>query len=381
VVVMPGSVEEAASVVEAAGREGASVVAYGGGTKMGMGNRPRGVDVVLGMERLNRMVDHQPGDMTATFEAGVPLSEANRRLGEKGQWLPLQSPMPERATIGGILATAYSGPMALGYGLPRDWVIGMRVVNADGRVTKSGGKVVKNVTGYDLHKLYTGSLGTLGIILEATSKVAPRPQVSRTLVARFGFCREALEASRGLLKDYASPQALVVVNGVVGNLVGLGDGWTAVVMVEGRSVGVETRVVKAREYLGERMEEVDEGIWQRLVDMPWREKDGPTVCVRYNVTTSKVGEAMESAGAEDGVIVDVGMGVVRRLWWMEGDISKNDLNMVAGRGEWVVERCPPGLKEGIDVWGEAASVELMRRVKAKLDPKGILSPGRFVGGI
>lgn len=174
-VVLPSTVEELSQLLALANREGVKVVPYGGGTQMTLGNTPDSVDLVAGLSSMNGMIDHQPSDLTATVEAGMTLAKAQDSLAEAGQFLPLQAPSPEKATIGGILAAAHSGPMSLQYGSPRDWLIGIKVVNADGKVTKSGGRVVKNVTGYDMNKLYTGSLGTLGVIVEASFKLAPRP--------------------------------------------------------------------------------------------------------------------------------------------------------------------------------------------------------------
>ena len=136
-------------------------------------------------------------------------------MAKEGQFPPLEVPCPNRATVGGLLAAAYSGPLSLSYGLPRDWLIGIRVVNANGTVTKAGGKVVKNVTGYDMNKLYTGSLGTLGIIAEATFKVAPKPPVARTLAVSCSTLKEALAGAATLLQEYGRPSALIVSNGEV----------------------------------------------------------------------------------------------------------------------------------------------------------------------
>ena len=139
--------------------------------------------IVLDISRVNRVIDYQPGDMTATVEAGITVDALQRELAVAGQFVPLESPLCGRATVGGTLATALSGPMAHAYGPPRDWLIGIGVVGADGVATKAGGRVVKNVTGYDLNRLYTGSLGTLGVIVEASFKVSPlQPEEYRAAI-------------------------------------------------------------------------------------------------------------------------------------------------------------------------------------------------------
>jgi len=182
-VVLPGSVEEVSGILAVASAEGLKVVPWGGGTKMAFGGLPEHVDLVLGLSRLSGAVDHEPGDMTASFRAGTLLKEAQAVLGRHGQFIALDPPDADRATLGGILATNSSGPRRLRYGASRDLVIAIRVVHADGKVTKAGAKVVKNVTGYDLGKLYIGSLGTLGIIVEASFRLYPVPPVEKTCLA------------------------------------------------------------------------------------------------------------------------------------------------------------------------------------------------------
>src|SRR2546423_6530015 len=160
-VAAPGSIEELGAVLRTAADQGWAVSPRGGGTKMGLGNPPRALDLVLDTCGLRGLVDYTPADMTVTVRAGTGLADLQAELAVHGQMLALDPPFAEEATIGGILATNDSGPHRLGYGTARDLVIGTRVVGMDGRATKAGGKVVKNVTGYDLNKLYIGSLGTL----------------------------------------------------------------------------------------------------------------------------------------------------------------------------------------------------------------------------
>ena len=194
VVVSPGTVEEVSAVLAACSKADAAVVPWGGGAHMGLGGVPKKVDVVLALGRMNQVIDHEPGDMTSTVQAGMTLSHFQSHLGRHGQFLSLDPPGGSRATIGGILAANASGPRRLRYGTARDLLIGLRVVHADGTVTKGGAKVVKNVTGYDMNKLYVGSLGTLGVIVEATFRLYPIPPVERTWVASFPAAAKAGEA-------------------------------------------------------------------------------------------------------------------------------------------------------------------------------------------
>ncbi|HTE20671.1 MAG TPA: FAD-binding oxidoreductase, partial [Armatimonadota bacterium] len=178
VVAAPGTREEAAALIRRARERGWALVAYGGGTQIDTGFPPGKLDLVLSTRRLNRVVDYQPDDMTVTVEPGVTLANLEETLAGRSQFLPLDPPLPQAATVGGTVAAAASGPWRAGFGTPRDWVIGCRVVGADGQEVRGGGQVVKNVAGYDLPKLYTGSYGTLGLLTEVTFKVMPRPPAS-----------------------------------------------------------------------------------------------------------------------------------------------------------------------------------------------------------
>ena len=162
VVAWPNSVQAVSDAVSIAARDQKALTPWGGGTQMALGNAPRGVDLALGLGRLNRIIFHEPEELVAGVEAGITLKALQDELAMKGQFLPIDAPLPSRATVGGFLASNVIGPSSIAYGTARDWLIGLRVVNADGCITKCGGKVVKNVTGYDLNKLYVGSLGTLG---------------------------------------------------------------------------------------------------------------------------------------------------------------------------------------------------------------------------
>src|SRR5216117_339679 len=180
-VVEPGSVDEVATLLRDASRDGLAVIPRGGGTKLDWGRPPRRADLVLSTVRLDRVLEHAWGDMTATVEAGCTVARLQHALAEHGQRLACDPLWPERATIGGILAASDNGPLRARFGALRDLIIGVTLVLADGTVAKSGGKVVKNVAGYDLPKLATGSLGTLAVITQAVFRLHPLPHATRTL--------------------------------------------------------------------------------------------------------------------------------------------------------------------------------------------------------
>ena len=211
--VFPNTIEEVSHLLSAADRDGKAVVPWGGGTAMGLGNLPRACDLVIGTARLNRLLEYEPSDLTVVVEAGITLGALQEELGEKGQFLPLDPPLPDKATIGGILSANSSGPIRAHFGAIRDRLIGIKVVNAHGDVTKGGGKVVKNVSGYDMNKVYTGALGTLGIIVEAAFKLAPLFRETRSLLIGCDTTTEAGDLAKDLRAAGVYPVALQLVGG------------------------------------------------------------------------------------------------------------------------------------------------------------------------
>ena len=161
VVALPQTVPELSQIIAVASEANLAITPWGGGTRLELGNKIERLDVVVGLSGLRRVVQHNPADLTATVESGITLGELQKKLTQQGQFLPLDPPLPDRATVGGSLATRTSGPLKWQFGNPRDFVIGMKVVQADGKVTRSGGQVVKNVSGYDMARLHIGGLGTL----------------------------------------------------------------------------------------------------------------------------------------------------------------------------------------------------------------------------
>ncbi|MEJ7820058.1 MAG: FAD-binding oxidoreductase, partial [Rubrobacteraceae bacterium] len=208
-VVEPGSVEEISTLMKLASAEGLTVSPRGGGTKMGLGAPPRSVDVILGMVRMDEIIEHVPGDQIVRVQAGVKLSDLQTKLAEANQMLALDPPEKSAgATIGGIVASNSSGPRRLKYGTVRDIIIGITVVLADGTVAKAGGKVVKNVAGYDLGKLFTGSLGTLGVIATANFRLHPLPETARTVAVEVETPRAAQDAAQAIFHSQVEATAI-----------------------------------------------------------------------------------------------------------------------------------------------------------------------------
>ncbi|HEY3283369.1 MAG TPA: FAD-binding oxidoreductase [Armatimonadota bacterium] len=213
-VALPRNPEEVVRALQVASSQGLAVTPWGGGTAAADGPPPNRLDLALSLERMSRVVDHQPGDMTVTVQAGVTLGHLQAALAAAGQRLPLDPPFAGSATLGGIAAANAWGPLRHAFGRPRDLVLGMTVVTAEGEVVRAGGRVVKNVAGYDLNKLFIGSLGTLGVITEVTLKVWPLAECRRDLVAKLGPASQAEELLAAVLGSQLLPARLDMADAV-----------------------------------------------------------------------------------------------------------------------------------------------------------------------
>ena len=285
-VILPDSIEEVSRVIASASTEGRAVIPLGGGTLASTGNQPRRYDLALGTSRLDGVLYHEPADLVASVQAGTTVADLRSVLAKGGQALPLDSPFPEQATIGGVIAAGYSGPSRLSFGEPRDWLIGIKVVTADGRVSKAGGRVVKNVTGYDLCKLYSGSLGTLGIIVEANFKLTPLPDGHATIIGAFDGPGDAFQAAKSLLSLSYHPHSLQMIDGTIAGYLdedALPGGKVALlVRHSGRRSAVKRKVEDTTRMLqgshGQCTETPsgnDEALWQKVIDMDWRQDNRP----------------------------------------------------------------------------------------------------------
>ena len=403
-VVFPGTKEEVAAALVAAGEAGLPVTPWGGGTKMGIGSPPNRIGLVLGLKRLDRILEHEPGDLTVTVEAGLPFGMLQAELAKRGQWLSLDGGPTERATVGGVLASAASGPRRHLYGTARDLVIGLTVVMADGSVVRGGGKVVKNVAGYDLPKLYVGSFGTLGVLVEATLKLRPRPDVDRIVVARFARLKEAGSAARAVLGSDLVPSALELADGEALRRLGLGGGAGLLVGLDGLAEQVDWEVdelsrVLAPLGLGETS--VLDGTardetWRALIGLGRPGQERVSAVMKWAVLPTQIADLMEAGAAaaqRHGLVgaltAHAGVGIVTAV--VAGGTNTNAV--VSTLTEWralanglgghaMVEWAPLAVKERVTVWDTAGpTLRLMKGIKERLDPSGILNPGRFVGDI
>ena len=382
----PANPEEVAGALKIATGAGLQVIPRGGATKMDWGNPPRSGELMLSTRRLNRVVEHAWADMTATVEAGCTLQQLQQTLAEHGQRLALDPLWPEQATIGGILATNDSGPLRIRFGSLRDLVIGITLVLPDGTLAKSGGKVVKNVAGYDLPKLATGSLGTLGIITQAIFRLHPVPRESRTL----SFSNADSETMNALV--LAIQDCNMVPTGVQ---VRAGSSSTPDVDLrfEGTTAGCDAQIEQTlRIASGARRIESPADVWNARSTL-WSGAEPSVVC-KFSLLPADLGnflnlirKASEPLHLPWKLVAQaVGVGYLR----LEGNDTGALLNALQDfrknletrGGSLVILRCPLEIKSKMDVWGSAGdALPLMRSIKAQFDPTGVLNPGRFIGGI
>ncbi len=385
VVATPGDCEALRACVSVVGDAGAALIPLGYGAHRALGHEPRRYDVALVCAALASIRDYTPADMTVTVEAGLTVAALQEVLAREGQWLPLDPPCPAETTIGGLVAADLGGPLCGSQGRVRDFVIGLGAVMADGRLIRAGGKVVKNVAGYDLMKLLTGSLGTLAVLTEVTLKVRPRPAVTRCLVFELADADAGIESASALAAIGLDALAMTVV--AEG---GAGGRARLVVLL----AGVDADVAAARRCLEEHVAGV-------VLDVSADEVAAHAVIapIRDFVRTTAGDVVVQIVALPDaaGRVASVLAGEATRMQFdarsgrTVAAFATTDparlIERVAARAAThgahvVLERWPLVLAGEVEVWRPLpASLALMRRMKTELDPRATLAPGRFVGGI
>jgi glycolate oxidase FAD binding subunit len=386
-VVEPGSTEEISELMKFANDQDLVVAPRGGGTTMSLGNPPRELDLILSTTRMNAVVEHVPGDQVVRVQSGIRFGDLQERLAGSDQMLGVDPPeVGDGATVGGIVAANSSGPRRYRYGTVRDLIIGITVVLADGTVAKAGGKVVKNVAGYDLSKLFTGSLGTLGVIAECNFRLHPRPETARTVAVELPDTASAGAASQAILHAQIVPSAV--------ELLWSDETRMLTVLIEGIPSGVEAQAETASHILR------SFGEVRTLADDEAQPSSPPgagddEVAVKISAPPAELAGVLDSTlGAASR------LGVTPRITGHAGTgvtyvgLSGGDEEARAGvveelreiwlrrGGSVIVREAPPAFKERVETWGPVGTrLDLTRRVKEKFDPRGVLNPGRFVGGI
>lgn len=405
-VATPENVQDIASVIKLTNQHGLTTLARGGGSRMHLGAIPEPFDVMIETSKLTRLLEHEAPDLTCQVEAGITLADLQTQLAIKGQWLPLDPPNAAQTTIGGILASNASGPKRLRYGTARDLVIGLQVVQASGEIARSGGRVVKNVAGYDLNKLYIGSLGTLGVIVEANFKLQPIPANERTLLLTFSNSQDIVQTVIAIQNSLLTPSAMELIDaGAASDMSNLlsqslpTNGYTLALDFEGSLATIERQIDEARliarnhgALLGDDLAGDEQTrFWNAI-----REHLQGSVTCKAAILVSQMANYLHTLNEvcrryelESAMIAHAGNGILY-IQLRPDNVTSRLVEAIAtlrrkaqeARGSLVVERCSVDLKRRIDIWGEPGSnFRLMQRLKEQFDPKGTFVKGRFVGGL
>ncbi len=401
-VFVPQSIDALAAFVRECDEAGRAAVAFGGNTLQALGNAPARYDVAIDMRALAGVVEYEPRDFTISVEAGITVAALERELAERGQFVPLDAPRPSLATVGGTLASGWLGPRRARYGRSRDYVIGATAVLPDGTIAKSGGMVVKNVTGYDVAKLYIGSLGTLGTIAKANFKTLPIPEVRRIAIAALPE-RTSARAVANLAALGEEPAAALVIRGFANEI----DGRDSIegrmlLLFEGTARSVERATREVRSALGAA------GVPEtRLVDRevastfahaidayvaPLGARSATYCNYGLPADLARRRELLAAKAHQSELILETiedlcnGDLVARVSTNMTSEFVVHIGDFEAYRRDVLprtrVLAAPGAIRERLDGWSDVpASLDTMRALKARFDPRGTLSPGRFVGGI
>ncbi|BAZ28568.1 FAD linked oxidase domain-containing protein [Cylindrospermum sp. NIES-4074] len=385
-IVYPRTQEQLAAVITEANRNNWRVLGCGSGSKISWGGLAKGVDIVVSCTYINQLIEHAVGDLTVTVEAGMKFSQLQAILAKSRQFLALDPTKPDLATIGGIVATADTGSLRQRYGSVRDQLLGITFVRADGQIAKAGGRVVKNVAGYDLMKLFTGSYGTLGIISQVTFRVYPLPEASGTVVLT-GSAEAITQAASTLRGSALTPtQADLLSTKLVANL-GLGKGLGLVTRFQSISESVKeqsNRLLEVGQKLGLDGAIYADGneasLWQRLQQQMHTSATESTISCKIGVLPTAAVEILTQV--ELGLIhMSSGLGLLR-FQGQEEQVLKVRSLCENHSGFLTILEAPVIVKQKLDVWGYTGNaLSVMRRIKEQFDGKNILSSGRFVGGI
>lgn len=387
----PSTPDQVAIVLRVCAEVNAVVMPWGGGTAVSVGNVPRQTTVVMDLTRLNRIIDHDPANLTVTVQSGTTLASLQGTLAPERQFLPFDAPRPAQATIGGTVAVNLNGPRRAYYGAIRDLVIGMKAALITGEQIKAGGKVVKNVAGYDMCKLFTGSLGSLGIITEVTVRVAPVSETAATVIVSGSF-NEVEEYVRRLYRSPLLPAAVILMNFQFRQ--STGTAWQVAVWCEGfeeavarhlseaqglaRQLALETAILRGADH---------EALWNEIRDFPLTAERSVYRATLPRAALEKFIEALNrTGGLVPALIADTSIGTIWLSWPVNEQPGATWRQLAAlaaaHRGHAVMFSAPHQVKKGLDVWGPPPpSLSLMRGLKQRFDPQGLLNPGRFVGGI
>ncbi|MEG4807698.1 FAD-binding oxidoreductase [Microcoleus sp. F8-D3] len=408
--VYPNTQEELAAVIAWARNNRWGVLPAGSGSKLDWGGlvqldpanppvqgglseppfaRGAGGIAAVSTARLNRLVEHAVGDLTVTAEAGMKFADLQQILAAAGQFLPIDPAYPQEATLGGIIATADTGSLRHRYRGVRDLLLGITFVRSDGKIAVAGGRVVKNVAGYDLMKLFTGAYGTLGIISQVTFRVYPLPESSGTVVLT-GETNALSQTAQILLSSALTPSAIDLLSPELVAKLGLGKATGLIVRFQSIAESVKqqsARLLEVCEKLGLQgtncCENDEHQLWQRLPETMWDSGTKSAIICKIGIRPSEAVRAINELPVQDALMhAGSGLGVLRFETATAQTLLQVRRGCEAKGGFLTVLAAPADIKQQLDVWGYTGSaIDLMRRIKQQFDPENIFSPHRFISGI
>lgn len=398
-VVSPTLVMEIQDVLSFAAEKNLSVIPAGNGTKLGIGNIPSEVDLVLSTTKLNRVIEYEPADLTVTVEAGMRLMELQKDLAVNRQFLPMNPSYADRCTIGGIVSSNSSGPLRLQYGTSRNLVLGMKVVLANGKTVKCGGKVVKNVAGYDLNRLYIGSYGTLGIITEVSLKLSPLPVQESILAAQYDTIDDAVKAGMNVVRSQTLPSYVILLTKSIHNQLSEVTP-TLLVCFGGDAETVSWQLNATQSELEQNgavsvqiIEDASlNNISHDIQEYSAVDKDNDTIVIKVQLKRTDFAEFVRIVqNMTSDLMILLGNGL---LYMRISVDTSTDYESLADslqqlrqkamdlKGNLLIEAAPPELKRLIDIWGPIGhTLNIMKKLKTRFDSENRLNPGRYVSSI
>jgi len=388
-IVHPGSADEVAACLRVCSDEDAAVVPAGRMSWLESGNQLKRCDVALSLDRMQNAIEYSPPDLIVTVQAGLTLCQLNAMSKGERQWLPLDPPGFEVASLGAIASCNSSGALRLGFGTPRDYVIGLKLAHVDGTQSKCGGRVVKNVAGYDMNKLYVGSFGTLAVMTELTFKLRPLPERTATVMITSKYRGPLFKLAKEILGPDFQPASVVLTRRLgVSNGANWPDDALLIRFVDSETA-VNVQLGQISELVGDdcKVREVDEAeaftVWKAVADF-----DSHEVQLRLSVLLSAVPAEFEKAlllQFECVATADIGAGIIRMAFDANHrnavDLIKK-LRRTTSTGSVFVEKAPVEVRREVDAWSDVGSTaELMRSIKNSFDPHSILNPGKFIYGL
>ncbi|CAD5927338.1 FAD-binding oxidoreductase [Planktothrix agardhii] len=385
--IYPQTQQQLAEVIAYTNQQQLKVLPCGFCSKIDWGGLVKNIDFAVSTQGMNQLIEHAVGDLTVTVEAGMKFSQLESILAQENQVLGFDPSYPETATIGGIIATGDTGSLRQRYRSIRDLILGISIVRYDGKIAKAGGRVVKNVAGYDLMKLFTGSYGTLGIISQITLRVYPQAEASGTVILT-GEAEAISQVNQILLASALTPVAVDLISSDLSKILGFGDNIGLMVRFQSIAEGVKQqsqRLIELGEKIGLKAIYIDsdeENLWQQLKQQIWQSESNTDIVCKIGIAPTSAVKTLTQCQTLGIIHAGVGLGVLR-FESVSPETLLNLRNWCESQGGFLsILKAPVDLKQQLEVWGYAGNaLNLMRQIKQQFDPQNQFSPNRFVGGI